>query len=87
MILESDSLLLVQAINRSTDNLLEVGHVYESCRNILKIRPDFSLSFVKRQANGTSHAMARVPCLLNCQNLFTSPPSLLVESLMYNLSN
>lgn len=58
VIIESDSLLSMQAICCSSENL-EVGHVFVSCRNILRLKHDFFLSFVKRQANGTTHVMAR----------------------------
>lgn len=66
MVIESDSLLSVQAISRREINQFEIGHVIESCRQLLNFRPSCSLSFVKRQSNKVAHFMVRVPCLLNC---------------------
>lgn len=51
VVIESDSLLSVQAIGRTCDNQFEEGHVIDMCRELLASNEGFSLSFVKRQAN------------------------------------
>ncbi|XP_074356116.1 uncharacterized protein LOC141695803 [Apium graveolens] len=79
---ESDSFLSIQAIRRPCENLLELGHILESCRTIMQSRAGFSISFIKRQANKVAHEMAKIPCLLNCQNLVTTPPSSVQEMLL-----
>lgn len=84
VIVESDSLLSVQAIRCCHVNSLEVGHVLDRCHSLLCSRPDLSVSFVKRQSNKLAHEMACIPCLLHCHNLFTSPPASLVETILYD---
>ena len=84
--IESDSLLAVQALKQADDILLEVGFVLDECRSILKSRPCFSVYFAKRQANKAAHLMAKLPCLLESQSFFMSPPDVLVETLLYDSS-
>ena len=86
VIIESDSFLSVKALQNSQENLLEVGNILSACQSILDSRPEFSVSFVKRQANRVAHVATRIPCSLNCQNIFSTPPSLLLEPLLYDLS-
>lgn len=86
VIVESDSLLAVQALKRSNDNCLEVGFALDECNDILLSRPGMSVSFAKRQANRVAHLMARIPCLLDSQSIIVSPPSVLLETLMYDAS-
>lgn len=84
--IESDSLLCVQAINHSQENHLEVGHILEDFRTTLLARSGFSIQFVKRQANKVAHLMARLPCSLDCPNILTSPPDLLLETLLHDVA-
>lgn len=81
VILECDSELVVSAIHKEVAYHLEVGHIVAYCRLKLENRTDISLCHVKKQANRAAHLMARVPCLLNCYNIFLSPPNLLLETL------
>ena len=89
--IESDSLLSVKALNHTHNNALEVGFMLDECRDIIRSRPGFSIIFAKRQANKAAHLMARLPCLLDCQSIFTSLPSIfpsmLVETLLYDISS
>ncbi|XP_074327890.1 uncharacterized protein LOC141665806 [Apium graveolens] len=86
VVIESDSLLAVQAIKSSSDNLLEVGFILDACRTIFDSRPGYSISFVKRQANRVAPLVAKLPCNLHCQNVLTSPSGLLLEALMVDIS-
>ena len=87
VIIESDSLLIVQALQSPPDdNLLEVGFILDACRSILVSRPGYSISFVKRQANKAAHLVTKLPCSLNCPSVFTSSPNMLLETLMYDCS-
>lgn len=43
MIVESDSWLSVQAVNNDSVNQLEVGHMIQECRTILRQNSDFSV--------------------------------------------
>lgn len=84
VIIESDSMLTVQAINQGTTNHLDVGNVLQESRMMLEIYPHFNVSFARKQANKVAHALARVPCQANCFVDFSSPPQLVLESLMYD---
>ena len=84
--IESDSLLAVKALHDSQENLLEVGHILNACKLILNSKSGYSVSFVKRQANGVAHLVAKLPCSLNCQKVFMSPPDVLLETLLYDIS-
>lgn len=66
------------------ENQLEVGYTLDVCRDILESKPDLFLSFAKRQANKAAHLLARVPCLLGCQSIFTSRVPILLETLMFD---
>ena len=66
---------------RSNDN----GHINDK-RTYHLSRPGLSVIFAKRQANKAAHLMAWIPCLLDCQSVYTSPPSMLLETLMYDVS-
>ena len=83
--IETDSLLAVKALKMGTEYNLEVGDVLAQCRSILDARPDFAIYFVKRQANMAAHLLARAPCMVNCFNVFMSPPDFLLETLMFDL--
>lgn len=76
----------MKAVNNGTQYYLEVGHVFEWCRVRLGSRVDFSLCHVKKQKNQLAHLMARVQCLVNCYNVFLSPPELLLETLSSDYS-
>lgn len=58
----------------------------QKCRILLDDLPDFSISFVKKQANKVAHTLARVPCETNCFREFLSPPQIVLENLMYDVS-
>ena len=80
--IESDSLTSVNAVSKEMVYRNEVGHIFQECCVLLKALNRVSLHFVNRQANKIAHLMARVPCFLNCQNDFVSPPSLLLETIV-----
>ena len=83
VIIETDSMLTVQAINKHSENLLEVGNVLRECCSLLSTRQDISISFVRKQANNVAHMLARVPYEVNCFNDFYSPPHSVLETLLY----
>lgn len=74
----------VNALQRRMDYNVEVGDVFEECREYLDGRPDLAVYFVKRQANKCAHLIARAPCMVNCHNIFMSPPLFLLETLLYD---
>lgn len=87
VVVECDSMLTVQALQKESPNYLEVGNILQDCRILLKDRPDIRISFVKKQANKVAHLLARVPCEASCFNDFISPPCSVLESIVYDASS
>lgn len=86
VIIKSDSLLTVRALQQPPDKLLEVGFILEACRSIFDSRPGFSISIVKRQANMAAHLVAQLPCYLSCHVELTSSSNMLLETLIYDVA-
>lgn len=84
--IESDALLVVNAIHKNVHNQLEVGNILADCRRALNASCNVQVVFVKKPANRAAHLMARVPCQLNGYNVFRSPPSSLLEAILYDSS-
>lgn len=64
VIIETDSLLVVNAMPRNKNYRLEVGMILEDCKSAM-VGLDVDLVHVKKLANKTAHLMARVPWTLN----------------------
>ncbi|KAL8131281.1 hypothetical protein AgCh_007272 [Apium graveolens] len=60
VVVESDSLIVVQAIRSKTPMVSPLGQVVQSCRDMLAELNTVSLFFVKRSANMAAHALARL---------------------------
>lgn len=86
VVVETDSLLTQRALYGGSMNLLEVGHVIDQCRELLQDLPLVRVNHVRKQANKVAHSFARIPCLLNCFVVFSSPPTHLVETIVNDLS-
>lgn len=84
VVIESDSMLTVQAICKGTNILHEVGHLLQESRQLIRDRPDISVSFIKNQANKVAHMLARVPCEVDYCNEFMTPPQVVLEQIMYD---
>lgn len=84
--IESDCLLVVDAIAKGSAYQLEVGDLLQACRENLKCRSDIQVCFVKKQANKAAHMLARYPCLLDSFIMFMSPPYMLLETLFSDSS-
>lgn len=80
--IETDSLLIVRALQTRSMNALEVGNILQKCIKSLEENPSFEVVFVQRRANKVAHEMAKLPCLVDCYNLFTSPPNSMLEIIM-----
>ena len=85
VVVETDSLLTASALCTGRNNLLEVGHVIDQCRMLLHSLPGVCVKHVRKQANKVAHSLARIPCLLNCFIIFSSPPTHLVETVLRDL--
>lgn len=83
--IESHSLITVHAINKASDNYLEVGALFQECSSFLRERRDISLSFVKKQANKVAHIVASEPCEVNFFIEFTTPPHSMLEQLVRDI--
>lgn len=84
IVIETDSLLVVQALQSRHRYYLEVGSTLEACQDILRSRINFTVSDVKKLANREAHVMARVLCLLDSYKSFKTPPHCVLETLMYD---
>lgn len=84
---ESDSLMVVNALHKKQMNHLEVGHVLEACRVVLSSRNNLNVVHVKKLANKAAHVMARLPCSLNSYNVYESPPLSVLETIVYDSRN
>ncbi|WOH01628.1 hypothetical protein DCAR_0521012 [Daucus carota subsp. sativus] len=82
VVIESDSLLSVEAIQNGQENLLELGDLIHQCRNILRHNDRLKLNFVRKQANKVAHSIARIPCELNSSIVISSPPFFLLETIL-----
>lgn len=86
--IESDSLMLVQAIKRSTVYFLEVGNILQDMICLLRIGTISLfrlLKSIKKQAITVAHMLARVPCEVNSFVDFSSPPFSVLESILYDV--
>ena len=82
VLVESDSLLSVNAIKQNQSNLLELGDLVQQCGELLKSNDRIFLSHVKKQRFKVAYTLARFPCALNSFIVFSSPPSVLLETLV-----
>lgn len=85
VVVETDSLLTADALCTDRNNLLEVDHVLDQCKILLHSLPGVCVRHIRKHANTVAHSLARIPCLLNCFIMFTSPPTDLVEIIVSDL--
>lgn len=82
VVIESDSLLSVNAINQDYENILESGDLVQQCQEMIRASGRISVSYIKKQANKVAHNLAKIPCEIGCFIVFSSPPSCLLETLL-----
>lgn len=87
VVVETDSLLSVKALQDDKVNLLEVGDIIEDCKQDLVGLDSVSVRFIRKDANRVAHVMARIPCLANFSSFYTSLPTCLLEALSFDLLN
>ncbi|XP_062091061.1 uncharacterized protein LOC133797237 [Humulus lupulus] len=67
VIIEIDSLLVVQAIRSSISMVSYFGNIVDECKSLLKECQNVSVLFIKRSANRAAHALARAsPIVADC---------------------
>ena len=81
-VVESDSLMSVNAVNKQNQNRMELGNIVEQCRSIMGNNNGVSVVFVRKHANKVAHLLARLPCTLNSFVDYSSPPLNVLETLM-----
>ncbi|XP_017221643.1 uncharacterized protein LOC108198399 [Daucus carota subsp. sativus] len=86
VIVETDSKSTADAINGQLEYVTKVGHSIDQCIHFLRLMPDVSVKHIRKQANRVAHGLARLPCMINCFNVFTFPPTHLVEICMLDVS-
>ena len=59
IIIESDSLNIIQRLKSQDDDLSSVGLVINDCKSLAKGFNHCVFSFVRRSANGVAHCLAR----------------------------
>ncbi|WJX79086.1 hypothetical protein P8452_62240 [Trifolium repens] len=65
-VIESDCLQAVlQAIHSRHDNNTEFGAIIGKWRNLLDLNVNYSISYVRRQANRVAHDLAQAPQVFN----------------------
>lgn len=87
VIIETDSLLTARALSNRRSYALEVGHVLQECLFWLDKNPHFVVKFIRRQANKVAHLLANCPCLVDCYNVYTSPPAVALETVLFDSSS
>lgn len=87
IMLETDSLLTVEAVNGTKEFRLEVGHVVDHCQVMIQQFARVKVSHIRKQANRVAHGLARLPCSVNCLTIYSSPPTHLVETLLFDMMN
>ncbi|KAM6555296.1 hypothetical protein CsatB_002315 [Cannabis sativa] len=60
--IETDALVVVQAVMGSIQMPSQFGFLVQDCRNLLSCINQVSLHFVKRSANRVAHCLARASC-------------------------
>lgn len=82
VIIESDSLLSVNAINKNHLNFQEIGNMVQHCKEIMRCRGEVSVVFGRKHVNKVAHKLAKFPCELNNFVVDLSPPLYLLETLV-----
>ncbi|KAM6568954.1 hypothetical protein CsatB_016939 [Cannabis sativa] len=87
VVVETDALVVVQAINSSVHMPSQFGLLVEDCRSILLSLNNVVVSFVNRSANRAAHSLARESCFLSdCTYNELNAPSFLYDIVMADAS-
>lgn len=86
IIVEIDSMQGVNSINKPESNYLELGDIIRQCRIILQSTVSILVVFVRKHANKVARSLARLPCELNSFVLYSSPPLVLLETILSDIS-
>ncbi|XP_062104835.1 uncharacterized protein LOC133816262 [Humulus lupulus] len=78
VLLETDSILVVQALRSSCSLPSYFGRVIDECKELLNNMSSVLINFVKRSANGAAHALAKESSFVAERSLFQEDMSSLV---------
>ncbi|XP_073295662.1 uncharacterized protein [Primulina huaijiensis] len=81
VIFESDSKVVVEAINLEREDDSEFGAIISECREVLRQRPSFSVCFTRRQAIKVAHNLARASCFYARHSIWNTPPDFIFDVL------
>lgn len=87
VIVETNSLLTVRALQSNKSYMLEVGHMIEHYKWLLQSAPGLVVTHVHKQVNKVAHSLVRIPCSINCFHVCTAPSSQLLETVKNDFSN
>jgi ribonuclease HI len=79
---ESDCLQAVQAINSRHANNTEFGSIIVMCRNLLFLRNNCKVSYVRRQANQVAHSLAQAAHLTVGHQVYNYCPPCITTTIM-----
>lgn len=82
VMIESDSLLAVRAMNKEYLNYMELGTIVKQCKEMIASKGNISIHYIKRQANKVAHELAKIPCEPNSFVVIQSPPDSLLETIL-----
>ncbi|KAM6557117.1 hypothetical protein CsatB_004136 [Cannabis sativa] len=87
VILETDSLVVVQALQSNVAMQSLFGSTITYCRNLLKSLPFVNVCFVKRSANNAAHCLARGACFWSdCNFVDSNVPDVINNAVMADLA-
>lgn len=85
-IFETDCKGLVDRLHSTMVDHTELGDLIFSCKYLLRLNPHFKVQFVKRQANGVAHALARVSATRACSHVFSYLPDCILSIIINEMS-
>ncbi|KAJ8773831.1 hypothetical protein K2173_008294 [Erythroxylum novogranatense] len=59
-IMESDSLLLINALQSTSFDFSYFGAIVQDCKHLLSLLPSMAIQFVRKSANQAAHCIARL---------------------------
>ncbi|XP_024626802.2 uncharacterized protein [Medicago truncatula] len=86
VIFKSDCKIVVDAVNSSVNPHNELGDIIFYCKQLLSLHANFSVRFVRRQANKVAHNIARASLSHPSPHIFFDVPSSL-NTLLLNYMN
>ena len=87
VIVESDAKAVVDAVNGSFSDISEFGNLIGNCRRLVLENPNVRISYVRRQANGVAHALAKAAHYYASPSLWQQVPSFLRDLLLSDVLN